>query len=400
MRLVPLFLLILIFPVLGAETVTKDNFAEPNIKVNDRTYIPNETTIFFKANDYVTVRYLIEPKTEDDAKKIDDRDYYLYTDLEDVEVKCRIVFKNGASLLKEGLTVEVEDADNLDGIDYIEVNLSGYVPKEDIRFEELYALKIRVQDGGYILPSVIIYIKNDEKFLEDLKNAKERYDELSHFLANYTGKVEVSNLEKYLDLASRNLTIAEENFNEKDYINADKRLRYAEELLNNASKESEGIEVRYKFSQVDERIRELKRSVDEIKVYIGEIERKDLLNTSVLIDYKVRYEDLEDRLVGLINEKDRINNYISIGRYEDAKRDLESIINKLGDVESEANVILNELKPIIMVTPTTSTPTPTTQTDLSSFVYAGIVGGCVAVVFIAVMIFRRYMKRRRWDELR
>jgi len=400
MRLVPLFLLILIFPVLGAETVTKDNFAEPNIKVNNRTYIPNETTIFFKANDYVTVRYLIEPKTEDDAKKIDDRDYYLYTDLEDVEVKCRIVFKNGASLLKEGLTVEVEDADNLDGIDYIEVNLSGYVPKEDIRFEELYALKIRVQDGGYILPSVIIYIKNNEKFLEDLQNAKERYDELSHFLANYTGKVEVSNLEKYLDLASRNLTIAEENFNEKDYINADKRLRYAEELLNNASKESEGIEVRYKFSQVDERIRDLKRSVDEIKVYIDEIERKDLLNTSVLIDYKVRYEDLEDRLVGLINEKDRINNYISIGRYEDAKRNLESLMNKLGDVESEANVILNELKPIIMVTPTTSTPTPTTQTDLSSFVYAGIVGGCVAVVFMFVMIFRRYMRRRRWDELR
>ena len=79
-----LLLVLAVYPVLGAETVTKDNFAEPTIKVNNETYIPNKTTLVLEPNKLVVVEYKIEPKTDDDAKKIDDRKYYISTDLVNV----------------------------------------------------------------------------------------------------------------------------------------------------------------------------------------------------------------------------------------------------------------------------------------------------------------------------
>ena len=124
-----LFVTICVKPSFGAETVTKDNFAEPIIKINDKTYIPNETVVAFNLGDKIKIYYKIEPKTDDDAKKIDDRYYYIHTSLENADISVDLRYKNGAATLDiEDFSLQVPDADSLDGVASIEIELTGYVP--------------------------------------------------------------------------------------------------------------------------------------------------------------------------------------------------------------------------------------------------------------------------------
>ncbi|ADB58465.1 hypothetical protein [Archaeoglobus profundus] len=406
-------LLIFAVPVLGAETLTKDNFAEPEIKVNNKTYVPNETTLVLNENEYVWISYIIEPKTDDDATKIDERNYDISTELSDASMKYRIVFKNGASISKSGFTISVPDADDLDGVDMIEINLTGYTPTIDVRLKEITALKIRVQDGGYILPAVIIYVKDDGKFTADLENAKSKYNELKDFLANYMGKADVTTLRNYLDMVGDNLTLAEENLNEKDYINANKRLSNAEFWLEKAEEEKVAVEAKYLFSLADKRIKDIGENINKIDVYIEEIEKKELVNTSVLIDYKTRYSSLKSVFDDITTDLAVANGYISAGSYEDAKAKLENILSKLDEIESEVNGLLSELSSLVTVITTTTQESsegspqielpeielPKIDWKIVGF-YGGIVAGAIVVVALAVIGLKKYMKRRRWDELK
>ena len=400
---VPFLIIILIVPILGAETVTKDNFAEPEILINGKTYIQNETFFIFDPNVKINLYYEIKPKTDEDAKIIDDRDYDIFSDLSDVKITYAIYIKETGGVVKgKGNSIDVDDLDWAGGVLKIKINLTGYTPQIDERIEYLYVVKIKVQDGGYVLPNVLIYVKNDELFLSDLKDAKGKYNEISNFLTNYTGKVDVSNLKRYLDFARNNLTLAEGNLNERDYISADKYLSYAESWLKKAKEESFGIESRYLYSLVDKRIDTLGGKLNEIKVYIDEIEKKALVNTTVLIDYKVRYNSLRDKMNDLIGSLAKIGGYIDIGKYEDAKNHLKSLMNELSNVERLTSDLLKELKSILNVKPTT--PTSTTQSlridwNVLGF-YVGIIGGCIVIALILTVTLKRYIRRRRWDELK
>lgn len=403
--LLALALLLFIFPVLGAETVTKENYAEPIIKVNNKTFIPNETILVFDQKEYVWISYVIEPKTDDDAKKIDNREYDIRTDLEDASLKYRVVFGSGASISRSGFTIDVPDADDLDGVKMIELNLTGYTPSIDHRLKEISALKIWVQDGGYVLPEVKVYVIDLNKFSSDLSNAKSKLSEMNTFIANYTGKVDVSTLKSYVDNAKDNLTLAEEHFNNKDYAKADEKLRNAEFWLEKAEKEKVGVEARYLYSEADESLKELGTILNKIEVYLEEVEEKNLVNTSTLIDYKTDYSGLKNKFDDITSDLAIAKGYIDTGSYEGAKSKLESILSECENVKVEAEKLLNELSSYVKGTPATEQPQipeiklPEIDWRLVGF-YAGIAGGAVVGLTLVVIALRRYIRRRRWDELK
>ncbi len=156
-----LALLLLVAPAAGAEWLTRDNFVDPPvIEVNGETYIPNMTSITFYPGDSVKIRYIIEPKSDTDAKLIDNRYYYILTSLEDAEVSIDIRYKNGAATLDlEDFSLQVPDADSLDGIASIEIELSGFVPYVTDE-EEIKLMWIKVQDAeDNVLPPVVAAVK-------------------------------------------------------------------------------------------------------------------------------------------------------------------------------------------------------------------------------------------------
>ncbi len=401
--LIVLSLLLFIIPVLGAETVTRDNYAEPIIKVNNESYILNETVLIFNENKFVWIDYLIEPKTDEDAKKIDDRNYDISTELNNAKLEYRIIFKNGASISKSDFTIDVPDADELDGVDRIEINLTGYTPSIDERLKEIFALRIRIQDGGYILPDVKMYIIDLNMFSNDIDKAKDKLNELNDFLVNYTGKADVSTLKDYLDCAKENITLAEDNFENEDYIYAEEKLKNAEFWLEKAEEEKIGVEARYLYSEADRNIKDLGNILSKIEAYLEEIEEKNLMNTSTLIDYKTNYSGLENRFDSLTSDLAIAKGYLDIGSYEDAKSKLEKVLRDISDVRDDAERLLNELSSYLEVTPTTQQSSwiklPEMDWDVLGF-YAGIAGGVLVALALITIGVRRYLRRRKWDELK
>jgi len=401
--LIVLSLLLFIIPVLGAETVTRDNYAEPIIKVNNESYILNETVLIFNENKFVWIDYLIEPKTDEDAKKIDDRNYDISTELNNAKLEYRIVFKNGASISKSDFTIDVPDADELDGVDRIEINLTGYTPSIDERLKEIFALRIRIQDGGYILPDVKMYIIDLNMFSNDIDKAKDKLNELNDFLVNYTGKADVSTLKDYLDCAKENITLAEDNFENEDYIYAEEKLKNAEFWLEKAEEEKIGVEARYLYSEADRNIKDLGNILSKIEAYLEEIEEKNLMNTSTLIDYKTNYSGLKNRFDSLASDLAIAKGYLNIGSYEDAKSKLEKVLRDISDVRNDAERLLNELSSYLEVTPTTRQSSwiklPEMDWEVLRF-YAGIAGGVLVALALITIGVRRYLRRRKWDELK
>ena len=401
--LIVLSLLLFIIPVLGAETVTRDNYAEPIIKVNNESYILNETVLIFNENKFVWIDYLIEPKTDEDAKKIDDRNYDISTELNNAKLEYRIVFKNGASISKSDFTIDVPDADELDGVDRIEINLTGYTPSINERLKEIFALRIRIQDGGYILPDVKMYIIDLNMFSNDIDKAKDKLNELNDFLVNYTGKADVSTLKDYLDCAKENITLAEDNFENEDYIYAEEKLKNAEFWLEKAEEEKIGVEARYLYSEADRNIKDLGNILSKIEAYLEEIEEKNLMNTSTLIDYKTNYSGLKNRFDSLASDLAIAKGYLNIGSYEDAKSKLEKVLRDISDVKDDAERLLNELSSYLEVTPTTQQSSwiklPEMDWEVLRF-YAGIAGGVLVALALITIGVRRYLRRRKWDELK
>jgi len=158
-----LVLLLLVTPVAGAEWLTRDNFVDPPvIEVNDETYIPDITSITFYPGDFVKIRYIIQPKSDADAKLIDDRYYYILTSLENANISIDLRYKNGAATLDiEEFSLKVPDADSLDGIASIEIELTGYIPSITSKLEEKAIMWIKVQDAeDNVLPPVTVTIKS------------------------------------------------------------------------------------------------------------------------------------------------------------------------------------------------------------------------------------------------
>jgi hypothetical protein len=419
-----LVLTFLLIPVLGEE-LKSENFAEPEIKVMNKTYLPDETKLVFEPNKYITLDYTIKPKSDEDLKKIDGRKYYTSTDLKNVKAKYTLQYKDGAILYK--IPFNVEDGVKVDdwqyGLEYMKINLTGYTPNVEERFKSIYALRIRVQDGGYIIPPVVIYVINYDKFQKDLNDAQKKYDDLNKILTSYAGKSNTSELAKLLNLAGGNLTLAKENYKDKNYIRADEKLKFAETWLDQAEKVADGVVAEYLYKQAQDTLTKTFPNLDKIYFYLKEIRDQKLANTSVIVDYESRYTNLKNKATQIQQDLGSVKAFLDAGRYKDAKDKADKTLKDAKKLQTDVDNLLKEIKSLVPeVTPTvttTVTPTPTVNVTVTAtktvnktapppvkidwgrvgfFVGVVVVGGIVVVIVASLL--RKYMRRRRWDELR
>ena len=410
---------IAIHPAFALEKLNTSDFKEPDVtlKVNGEDLKPTLSNGKFvidkvcEKGDTVEITYVIEPIDEDKAKEVDGRTYTARTELEGAVIKATVYYKNGggvgyeSSPGKKYLDIKVGEWE--DGLDKINVEIRDDVPAPSARLKEINALRFDVQEAEEnCLPPVVLLVIDYDRFKSDISSMKERYNNLSAVLDQYIGKTDTSGLSNYLNYASQNISLAESYYNDGEYIKADERLNYASEWLDKADTEAKKVKAEYACSQADERLREIGKSLDKIELYLDQIESEELVNTSALLGYKSEFKGLQDESSSLAEELAVAKAYINDGKYGEAEMKANNIINEAEKLANSANALFEELKKVVSPEET-ATPEPTQTAEefkmpgipIDIKLVGVIVGGIIAIA-LAIMGIQRYMKRRKWDELK
>ncbi len=416
-----ILLLVLMYPV-SSQELNYSDFKEPDVvvKINDVEYKPSLKDREFvldkvcEENDRIDITYTIKPKGGKETL-VDGRKYTIRTELKNSIIKAYVYYKEGGGLTfsstpgQDFLDVDVGDWEY--GLDKINVTVKGYVPSPESRLEEIKLVWFDVQDAEEnCLPLIKVLIINHELFYKCIDNLKKSYEELASILDEYIGKVDVSVFSSYLNCLKNNVSLAEEYYKAGEYVKADERLEFASEWLEKSSTEAKRVEAQYAYDVADKKLRTILNVLGKIDVYITEIEKKEFVNTSTLLAYKVEFKELQSRYETISDELVKAKAYMDEKKYTEAKEKSEECLNKALELESSANTLLDELKSLIVVEETpTSTPSPvpteTGRVELGidwGFIgmISGIVAGCAIAAVIAIVSVSRYLRRRRFDELK
>lgn len=368
---------------LGAETVSKDNYAEPVIKVNNKTYIVNESVVVLKPGERVIIVYEILPKTDDDAKIIDGRYYWIYTNLQDPKVKIEITYKNGAREYESGLDLYVRDAEALGGIRSILINLTGTTPFIAERAIMTPIMWIKVQDSkDDPLPPVTVIVVNTSKFVEDMRILRNKLKKLESEAAKF------EDVYNYIKLASENMTLAESYYKDGKYIEADKCLDHVENNLIKAEFELKKAKAMYKYEELKKNLDKLRNLIIKTENLISSAKEKGK-NVTIyelkLSEIKVRYEDL-------IRNINKIEEYLNEEKFSEAmelsNHTLESVnlmIFNLTNTTQELEKLMAENK------------IRTFNIFNNNYI---IIGGFIMGGLIVLLVVEKLRRKRKWDELK
>jgi len=388
-------LIFLIYPVLGAETVRKENYADPVIKVNDRIYIFNESSIVLKSGDKVVISYEIRPKTDDDAKIIDNRWYIIITQLQDPNLEIEITYENGAVVYENKPDFYIPDADELGGVRLIVINLTGTIPTVLDRVVEMPIMEVKVQDSeGDPLCPVVVVVVNTSKFMEDIRTLKDRVKKLE----SEATKLNIVN--RYIKLASNNVTLAESYFKEGEFIKADKCLNYVETNLIKAKFEIEKAKAMRKYEEVKRTLNEVENLIKDVESLIQSAKEKGK-NVAVyeleLSKIKVKYEEIVRSIID-------IENNLEAGKFKEAIKLANSTLEDVNSVIHTLNNISADLEKLVYKSPTNSSINSTNNNIFSDIIkdnFFIIIGGAVVgLTILCTIIISKMRKKRKWDELK
>ncbi|HID42287.1 MAG TPA: hypothetical protein EYP30_00675 [Archaeoglobaceae archaeon] len=294
---------------------------------------------------------------------------------------------------------------------HINVSIQGTIPPPTSRLQEIRLIYFDIQDAEKdCLPPVVVSVVDYSRFRNDLESLSKRYENVSAILDEYIGKADTSKLADYLEKAEKDISLAEGFYNEGDYRKTNGKITNATEWLNNAEKEGSKVKAEYVFEQADKKLKNIGATLDKIELYLDEVSGMNVLTTSQILDYKTEFRSLQEKANSLAEDFAVARGYLNEEKYTDSEAKSRGILSEVEKLEKSANEMFEELKGLISPeeTPTpeeTETPEPTpTQEHVKlpeiDFKLIGIVMG-VIIVFAAVGVgIRRYMKRRKWDELK
>ena len=409
LMLLLLSLMLIVAPVMAAEQLTKDDFAEPVIEGINKT--------FYLIGEEVSGTYLIQPKTDDKATRLDNRNYEIYNYLDSPKLRAEIAYKQGGVIVKEGedyINARLNEWDY--GLNSLKIEFSGKIPPVENRVEDFVILRINVTDADAdVLKPVVVKVVNENAFSQAISALESKVEELnskSQELVNLGVAVGVA--KQKIKTAQDYITDGKNYYAQKKYIEADASLSKAEEYLNEAENELIRLDVNYRFAQAEDKLDEFLEKISELDAAALQAKEKGISTTAYdikLQQFKTKYNTLYNRLE--VNAKDYIDN----GLYDDAKTTIESVINDANKAISEIDSLISEIKaqvPEETPAPTpTATPTPTPSEPFYSgivkyfeenrdtiLLYSGLLVGIVVLGFAAYKGTKAYMKRRKWDELK
>jgi hypothetical protein len=331
--IVLIVLLIAIQPALALEKLNTSDFKEPEvtITINNVEYKPTLSNGEFiidrtcEKGESIKVTYEIEPKDDDKARDVDGRTYTARTEMEWAIIKATVYYRNGGGVGYGSYPgdnyLDIKVGDWKDGLDKIIVTAQGTIPSPSSRIQKVNVLKFDVQEAEKnCLPPVVILVVDYYKFKNDIEAMKKKYSNISSVLNQYIGKTDTSKLNDYLNYASQNMSLAEVHYKDGEYTKADERLNYATEWLKKAETEANKIKAEYAYDQAEKKIKEIGSTLDKIDLYLNEVEKKNLVNTSTLLNYKAKFIELQEKINSLAEELAIAKTYISNGKYIEAEK--------------------------------------------------------------------------------
>ncbi len=432
---IAILLLFTISPVLGLETLNKSDFTEPdvNILINDIEYKPTLIDGEFileqkvcQEGDTIEVNYEAGAKNQTASELIggeSGRGITIKTALDNAVIDSMIRYNSGAGVGKSStpgkdyLTVKISqfDSDADSGLNEIEVKVQGDISSTKSRLEEKKVLFFDIQESkDNTLQPVVILVVNFGKFKDDIKSIKAKRDNLSSIMDDYSGKIEISTLSKCLDKANQNITLGESYYNDGEYKKADEKLDNAQNWLNKADKAADKVEAEYYYQQADEKLDSIGSTLDKIELYLEEIDSREVVNTSTMLDYKSEFKGMQQTATTLNENLASAESYIDNENYAKGKTKAQSVLNSSESIEQEANSLLEEVKGVITIeedltasAQSTATATTTVTEEAAAFAMPNIDFKWVAIAIgLAVILggagvgLRKYIRRRRWDELK
>jgi len=390
-------LIIVLKPALALEHLNKDDL-KITVEGLKSSYSPG---------DKVNVTITIEPKSDDIAKKMENREYDIYNMLKypstDVEIYA------------SGLTtpLQISGRDKVVIPDYylnlpedeqlekIVIKALGYVPSvsENKGIIEFTYLKVEPEDGDTLYFNLTIL--NPSKLSGDLNRIKNEVNELEVQINELSKYMNVENLKDELNKIKTNLSLAEGYYNDHDYEKVSEKI----EWLNKAVKDLKEKVVKSWAEYY----------VDTAKNYMNDIEALILKATSFIdvaksagktkeiISYELNVTQIKYDVQNMKDELQNIQSLYDNGKYNETIDKAKDLINEEKNVKLKLSMIVEELQNVIKPT-STPTPTPTKgfgfKLDKKTLMYIGIGIGIVVIGGAAAVAISRWRQKRKWDELR
>ncbi len=391
-----LVLLLITTPVLG-KYLTLNDF---NIDVKG-------LKDYYTQNEKVSLKITVSSKSEDIAKEMANRKYTFYNNLNTPrEITVRIYFKNGPiysrSTNDKVLMIDRDYTNWDEGIDSVEINVSGITPPIESGVKNFAAFELEIENSEPI--KVNITIVNPPKIESEISDLKSTLSKIENEINELAKKTDVDDLKDRLDKVKQDLNNLEVLYRNKHYEEVCKNIDTVKEEINSLKLDVKKAHARYYIDTAEDLLDRIDVNITKAESLIDLLKAKgkDVLNyTLALTDLKAD----EDRI------KDEINDLRSL--YDDGNYD--GVISRGENVLEDENTLLGKVTSIINDLKSLLTPTSTTQpTQTTTFIslpkinvdwkvvgfYGGITVGAIVVVALVVISIKRYLKRRRWDELK
>ncbi|WP_457550738.1 hypothetical protein [Archaeoglobus sp.] len=396
-RLVATFLTLILFviPALG-QHLTLNDF---NVKVEG-------LKSYYTQNDQVYLKISVSPKSDDIAKDMSNRIYSFYNNLDAPrKMDIHIYFKNGPvyspSTTDKSLTIDRDYTNWDEGIDEVEINVSGVVPKIDTGVKTFTAFELDIENSEPIM--VNITIVNPPKIESEISLLKGNLSEIEKEINDLAKKTSVADLRERFNKVKQDLNDLEALYRNKHYEDVCKEIKSVRE-------EIKTLESNVKRTYAEYYINTAENMLNGIDVNITKVESLiDLLraNGKNVLNYTLTLADFKAERNGINSKLNDLKNSFNNGNYDDVIENGDEILKEEKTLLVKLSAMIDDLRSSLSPTTTTQSTVQTVTTAVLPKInwkvlglYGGITVGAIVVVALVVIGLKRYMRRRRWDELK
>ena len=380
------------------------------LTLNDFSIDVKNVKDYYTPNEEVSLKITVTPKNDDIAKEMSNRKYTFYNYLNTPrKTTVQISFRNGPiysqSTTDKILIINREYTNWDQGIDSISLNVSGYVPSISSGVEKFTVFEIEIENADTI--KVNVTVVNPPKLESEISNLKNELSQVEKEINDLSKKTDVSDLKSKLSDVKRDLNDIEVLYNNKHYEDVSKKIDDVKNKIETLKLDTKKSYAKYYVNSAEDLINKIDVNLTKAESLI------DLLKSSGknVLDYTLKLADLKAEKSSLEDDVKDLRDLYDNGKYDDVISEGTDILKRENSLLEKISTLTEDLRKLIEVTPTTQTTIHTTTTNATSVklpkvnwrivgFYGGIVAGAIVVVALAVIGLKRYMRRRRWDELK
>ena len=401
---------LLIFLTVAILTLTCLPVSGKYLTLNDFSIDVKNVKDYYTPNEEVSLKITVTPKNDDIAKEMSNRKYTFYNYLNTPrKTTVQISFKDGPrysqSTTDKILVINREYTNWDQGIDSISLNVSGYVPSISSGVEKFTVFEIEIENADTI--KVNVTVVNPPKLESEISNLKNELSQVEKEINDLSKKTDVSDLKSKLSDVKRDLNDIEVLYNNKHYEDVSKKIDDVKNKIETLKLDTKKSYAKYYVNSAEDLINKIDVNLTKAESLI------DLLKSSGknVLDYTLKLADLKAEKSSLEDDVKDLRDLYDNGKYDDVISEGTDILKRENSLLEKISTLTEDLRKLIEVTPTTQTTIHTTTTNATSVklpkvnwrivgFYGGIVAGAIVVVALAVIGLKRYMRRRRWDELK